>query len=198
MRPGWANLRAWWAKIRPERALIANGGRDGRTVGRMEGHLEIHPSYRTSAAAQKGVSISFSLDMSLSDPKNKQKFIDFLGTKLTNQGCQVFYDKADADLLIVQKIIKSATSMNTVLIGEDTDLLSLLIHHMPSHSKEILFASDLKKDTKGRIWNMRGQNKIRHFSMQTHTFFTCIARMRHNILVIWYKKRVHFEKIQRK
>ena len=54
LRPGWANLRAWWAKIRPERALIANGGGDGRTVGQMEGHLEIHPSYRTSAAAQKG------------------------------------------------------------------------------------------------------------------------------------------------
>ena len=44
----------------------------------------------------------------LSDPKNKQRFIDFLGAKLTNQGCQVFYDQADADLLIVQKTIESA------------------------------------------------------------------------------------------
>ena len=94
---------------------------------------------------KKGVSITFSLSMNLSitneaflsDPKNKKQFIDFLGTKLTNQGCQVFYDQADADLLIVQKTIESATSMDTVLIGEDTDLLVLLIHHMPSHGKEI-------------------------------------------------------------
>ena len=47
------------------------------------------------AAAQKGVGITFSLDMNLtvtkeaflSDSKNKQQFINFLGTKLTNQGC---------------------------------------------------------------------------------------------------------------
>ena len=106
---------------------------------------------------KKGVSITFSLSMNLSitnkaflsDPKNKKQFIDFLGTKLTNQGCQVFYDQADADLLIVQKTIESATSMDTVLIGEDTDLLVLLIHHMPSHGKEIFFASDRKLSTKG-------------------------------------------------
>ena len=83
--------------------------------------------------------------MSLSDPKNKQKFIDFLGTKLTNQGCQVFHNKADADLLIVQKIIKSATSMNTVLIREDTDLLSLLIHHMPPIAKKFSLLQISKK-----------------------------------------------------
>ena len=73
----------------------------------------------------------------LSDSKNKQQFIDFLGTKLTNQGCQVFYDKADADLLIVQKAIESASSMDTVLIGDDTDLLVLLLHHLPQYGKDI-------------------------------------------------------------
>ena len=74
----------------------------------------------------------------LSDPKNKQ-FIDFLGTKLTNQGCQVFYDQTDADLLIVQKAIESASSMDTVLIGDDTDLLVLLLHHLPQYGKDIFF-----------------------------------------------------------
>ena len=90
----------------------------------------------------------------LSDPKNKQ-FIDFLGAKLTNQGCQVFYDQADADLLIVQKTIESASSMDTVLIGDDTDLLVLLLHHLPQHGKDISFASDCKKNTKGRLWNIK-------------------------------------------
>ena len=75
----------------------------------------------------------------LSDPKNKQQFIDFLGTKLTNQGCQVFNDQADADLLIVQETIKSASSMDTILIGDDTDLLVLLLHHFPQHGKNIFF-----------------------------------------------------------
>ena len=91
--------------------------------GRTDGHLEIHPCVLLDIGPlgplpKKGVSITFSLSMNLSitnkaflsDPKNKKQFIDFLGTKLTNQGCQVFYDQADADLLIVQKTIESATS----------------------------------------------------------------------------------------
>ena len=36
---------------------------------------------------------------------------------------------ADADLLIVQKAIESAQSMDTVLVGDNTDLLVLLIYH---------------------------------------------------------------------
>ena len=62
-------------------------------------------THKCCLKGKKGVSITFSLDMILtvtkevflSDSKNKQQFIDFLGTILTNQGCQVFYDKADAD-----------------------------------------------------------------------------------------------------
>ena len=182
----------------------------GKAIVVFDGYEEFTTkdmTHKRRLKGKKGVSISFSLDMSLSvtkeaflsDPKNKQRFIDFLGTKLTNQGCQVFYDKADADLLIVQKTIESATSMGTVLIGEDTDLLVLLIHHTPSHGKEIFFASDRKKKYKRTsVEHKRGQNKIGHLFMQTHTFFTCIFRMRHNISVVWHRKRVHFEKIQRK
>ena len=90
----------------------------------------------------------------LGDPKNK-RFIDFLGAKLTNQGCQVFYDQADADLLIVQKAIESASSMDTVLIGDDTDLLVLLLHHLPKYGKHIFSTLDRKKNTKGRVWNIK-------------------------------------------
>ena len=101
-------------------------------------------THKRHLKGKKGVSVTFSLDMSLSvtkeaflsDPKNKQQFIDFLGARLTSQGCHVFHDQADADLFIVQKAIESA----------DTDLLILLLHHMPPHSK-----------------------KTGHFNVQTHT-----------------------------
>ena len=102
-------------------------------------------THKRRLKGKKGVSITFSLDMNLtvtkevflSDSKNKQQFIDFLGTKLTNQGCQDFYDEADADLLIVQKAIESASSMDTVLIGDDTDLLVLLLHHLPQYGNSL-------------------------------------------------------------
>ena len=45
--------------------------------------------------------------------------------------------------------------MDTVLIRDDTDLLVLLLHHVPQHGKDIFFASDCKKNTKGRVWNIK-------------------------------------------
>ena len=45
--------------------------------------------------------------------------------------------------------------MDAVLIGDDTDLLVLLLPHMPPQSKDIFFASDRKKNTKGRVWNVK-------------------------------------------
>ena len=67
----------------------------------------------------------------------------------------MFHDSADADLLIVQKAVESASSMETVLVGDDTDLLVLLIHHVPLESKDIFFASERKKNSKGRVWNIK-------------------------------------------
>ena len=37
--------------------------------------------------------------------------------------------KQDADVLIVQTTIASAKSKDTILVGDDTDLLVLLLHH---------------------------------------------------------------------
>ena len=64
----------------------------------------------------------------------------------------MFHDSADADLLIVQKAVESASSMETVLVGDDTDLLVLLIHHVPLESKDIFSE---RKNSKGRVWNIK-------------------------------------------
>ena len=42
---------------------------------------------------------------------------------------QVFHSTADADLLIVNKAVKSSRTMDTVLVGDDTDLLILLCYY---------------------------------------------------------------------
>ena len=161
----------------------------GEAVVVFDGYKEFTTkdmTHKRSLKGKKGVSVTFSLDMSLSvtkeaflsDPKNKQQFIDFLGTKLTNQGSHVFHDQADADLFIVQKAIESAESMDTVFIGDDTDLLVVLLHHMPPHSKNIFFASDCKKNTKGRVWNIKEvQAKLGTFVCKhipfLHAFLGC-------------------------
>ena len=43
--------------------------------------------------------------------------------------CKTYHASGDADLLIVQESVESASAVNTLLIGDDTDLLILLIDH---------------------------------------------------------------------
>ena len=60
---------------------------------------------------------------------NKQSFINMLSRYLQQANCQVYHSTADADLLMVNKAVESARTMDTVLVGDDTDLLILLCHH---------------------------------------------------------------------
>ena len=52
-----------------------------------------------------------------------------LGDKLTKPGIMVNHASGDADFLIVQTALKAAKDYHIVLIGEDTDLLVLTLHH---------------------------------------------------------------------
>ena len=106
-----------------------------------------------------GSSVSFTLDMQLTTSKelflseisNKQRFIRSLGERLKANHCHVFHDTADGDLLIVRKAIVSAQTMDTVILGDDTDLLVLLINHAPLDKNNLLFIPEPKKNSKSRI-----------------------------------------------
>ena len=47
--------------------------------------------------------------------------------------------------------------MDAVLIGDDTDLsyFVLMLYHLPEYDKDVFFASDCKKITKGQVWNIK-------------------------------------------
>jgi len=56
-------------------------------------------------------------------------------------------------VLIVQTAIASARTKDTVLVGDDTDLLILLLHHADLNAQELFLAPEPKKATKTRrIW----------------------------------------------
>ena len=74
-------------------------------------------------------------------PQNKQCLIELLGEVLQEAGCEVFHAQADADVLIVQKAIESANSKDTVLVGDDMDLLVLLLYHLTSTSYNLFFCT---------------------------------------------------------
>ena len=48
----------------------------------------------------------------------------------------------DADLLIAQTAVDCALSSEVIVIGEDTDLLVLIIHHVNQQCKRVIFKSD--------------------------------------------------------
>lgn len=70
-----------------------------------------------------------------------------LGDQLEKTGCKVYHAPGDADLLIVQKAVESATKLDTVLVGDDTDLLVLLCFHARLDSHNIFFRPEPKKST---------------------------------------------------
>ena len=70
---------------------------------------------------------------------NKQNFRKQLGDDLQATGWKIFYASSDADVLIAQKAIESASVQDTVLVGDDTDLLVLLLCHSNPTGKGLFF-----------------------------------------------------------
>ena len=68
----------------------------------------------------------------LSNPSNKQAFVNALAKSLQDAGHEVFQSPDDADLEIVIQANHEVGSDYTILVGDDTDLLVLLIHYFKS------------------------------------------------------------------
>ena len=114
--------------------------------------------------ATPGVTVHFSGDMIIQSKKdqflnnkdNKQRFLVYLSAKLEKAGCITDHAKHDADVLIVQTAIASARTKDTVLVGDDTDVLVLLLHHAELNAQELFLAPEPKKATRTRrIWCMK-------------------------------------------
>ena len=73
--------------------------------------------------------LSIKKDTFLKNKENKHQFLQMLSRNLQTIGCKTIHARADADTLIVETAINSARTMDTVLIGDDTDLLILLCYH---------------------------------------------------------------------
>ena len=82
-------------------------------------------------------------DEFLRNPKNKELII-YCGKKLTVAECSVQYATGDADVLIAKTAVVKAECQPTCLIGNDTDLLILLIHHANAEAQPLYFKTGTK------------------------------------------------------
>ena len=81
-------------------------------------------------------------ELFLSNSHNKQAFINMLCEKLNDNDIRYKNAVDDADLLIAQTAVDCALSSEVIVIGEDTDLLVLLIHHVNQQCKRVIFKSE--------------------------------------------------------
>ena len=106
------------------------------------------------------VQVNFTGDMILQDarekflanPSNKQRFINLLSETLMKLGFQIHHAKDDADCLIVKATLDVASSSTTVLIGEDTDLLVLLLYHVTDNLHGVYF---MPSGRKAKLWDIK-------------------------------------------
>ena len=68
------------------------------------------------------------MDKLLLNLQNKQCFLEMLTTEMNTVGMCGMQSGRDADSLIASTAVDIANSKPTVVIGQDTDLLILLIH----------------------------------------------------------------------
>ena len=97
-------------------------------------------------------------DEFLDNSANKQRFLVILGEKLAESGCHISHAESDADNLIVLTTIEHARTVATVLVGDDTDLLILLCHHMPDQGTyNIYMKPESRTTTKKapRCWDIK-------------------------------------------
>ena len=105
---------------------------------------------------------SMKKDVFLSNKTNKQRFITLLSSHLQQSNIVVIHAEADADVLVAQTAIESAASTDTVLVGDDTDLLILLCRNSKRTNCELYFRREPKSNSQraARCWNINQVQRV--------------------------------------
>ena len=99
--------------------------------------------------------VTLKSDNFLANPKNKQRFINMPSRFLQEDNCPTYHAEGDADVQNVKAAVESAGERNTVLVGDDTDLLVLLCFYTRSDSFDLYFKPEPKANSRRRSWNMK-------------------------------------------
>ena len=78
----------------------------------------------------------------LSRDVNKQRLIQMISDELRERDCTVVNALGDADVDIVKAAVEASRLHTTTLIGEDTDLLVLLLYYAQGDNMAFYFKSD--------------------------------------------------------
>ncbi len=100
-------------------------------------------------------------DEFMSRDANKQRLIQMITAELRRSGCDVINAPGDADVDIVKAAVEASLVHPTTLIGEDTDLLVLLLYYAQGDSKDLYFRSDkTKADGSFKVYDIKHLQEI--------------------------------------
>ena len=119
------------------RAVVVFHGYQASTIKDMKHKRRSKAKHGMTMTFEKNMNLAVSKEVFLSNKENKQRFIFMLDEELSQIGCTVFHDTGDADCLIVKKTMESAAENNVVLVGDDTDLLVLLLHQQYEEKHDV-------------------------------------------------------------
>ena len=137
------------------KAVVVFDGYQGSTIKDMTHKRRRKGKHGMTVTFEKNMNLTVTKEVFLSNTENKQRFIIMLGEQLSKSDCMVFHDTGDADCLIVKKAMVSAAENKVVLVGDDTDLLVLLLHQQYEGKHDVFFAPEPKKNSKARIWDVK-------------------------------------------
>lgn len=126
-------------------------------------------------------------DEFLSCQGNKSRFIKRVGNHLEQKGYEIIHAQGDADLLIVQTAITKSKIKKTVVIGEDTGLLCLLLHYSTEIIFPVYFKNEPEKGKMGKIWdilqlkNLLGEVVCKYI-LFAHAFLGCDTTSKRMVL----------------
>ena len=105
--------------------------------------------------------------------------IALISTALTQKGCHVIQSAGHADVDIVMKTIERFRHCTTTLVGEDIDLLILLLHYSRTDNEIIYFHSDTNKQSKEhKVYNINLLKETKGDDVcAISSFCTCLLRL---------------------
>lgn len=151
-------------------------------------------TYLRESSGCAGVEVHYTGDMTLqmksdeflSNKENKQRFIKILTDKLEQKGCEVHQARGDADILIVKTAAACADKQDTILIGDDTDLLIPLCYHAKNTQYNAFFQARTK-NTVPQTFKMFGTlQQLKQYLVKLFVkISSSFTGLRHDLMSVW-------------
>ena len=150
------------------------------------GYLELSTKYTTHIRRNNGrvsktiipssfSSITVKKNEFLLNPHKKQAFLLMLGDAISKSGINVKHANGDADIDIIARALNISKEHQTTVIGEDNDLLIIILHHFDSiiHKPVFLYSNISKTSYDIKQSKLLLGNKLSELALVLHALCGC-------------------------